>query len=292
MLRSMTAFGRGQFRGENEDFLVEIHSVNSRRLEILINIPGDLTEFDPPLRKLVRGALSRGRLTLYASCQPAYDRGEGFRVNSEMAKQLKHAYDRLRKSLGYDGEVDFSIIASRHDLIVPGNPEASPEKRWAGLKAAALDALDQLTAMKQTEGQNLRPAFDDGVNTLDKMVALIEQLAPAAVEAHNERLKARIQEASPLLSDNEDRILREIAVLADKLDISEEIARLRSHIGQFRSFLDELEPCGRRMEFLIQEMNREINTIGSKTADLTISRLVLAGKTELEKLREQSQNIE
>jgi len=124
------------------------------------------------------------------------------------------------------------------------------------------------------------------------MVASIEELAPSALEARKERLKARIQEASPLLTDNDERILREIAVLADKLDISEEIARLRSHIDQFRSFLDELEPCGRRMEFLIQEMNREINTIGSKTDDLTISRLVIAGKTELEKVREQSQNIE
>ncbi len=292
MLRSMTAFGRAQAAAENEDFLVEIHSVNSRRLEIVINMPGELTQFDPPLRNLIAGAVSRGRLTVFITCQPSYGRGQAFRVNTDMAKQLKEAYDDLRRILGYAGRVDFSTIASRYDLIVAGNPPSNPEKRWPALKAAAEDALAQLIRMKQSEGQNLLTSFQDILEQLQQALTDIEQLAPAALETHKEKLATRVREAAPGLTDNEERILREIAILADKLDICEEIARLNSHIEQFRGFMDDAEPRGRTMDFLIQEMNREINTIGAKAADLRISTLVVRAKTELEKLREQTHNIE
>ncbi|NQT82497.1 YicC family protein [bacterium] len=292
MLRSMTAFGRGQSLGESEDFLVEIHSVNGRRLEIVINMEGHLTEFHPPLRSLIAGALWRGRVTVFVSRQPSSDRGVGFRVNTELAKELKRAYEELRKNLGYEGEVDFSIIASRSDLIVQGNPAADSEKRWIALKSAADNALDRLIAMKETEGHNLRSAFDNLLNDLEKIVASIEDLAPSALVRYEERLKGRISDAAAGLADNDERILREIAILADKLDISEETTRLRSHIDQFRALMEDLGPCGRTMEFLVQEMNREVNTIGAKSDDLTISKLVVRAKTELEKLREQSQNIE
>jgi len=292
LLRSMTAFGRGQAAGESEDFLVEIHSVNSRRLEIVVNMPGELTEFDPLLRKIIGGALWRGRVTVFVSCQPAYDRGQPFRVQTDMARQLKRAYDQLKESLGYEGEADFSLIASRHDLVVPGNPLLDAQSRWAALKAASENALSQLIAMKRAEGDNLRPVFEEGLNELERIVLSIEQLVPAAVQKHSDRLRERILEASPGLGDNEERILREVAIVADKLDTSEEVARLKSHIQQFRAFMDDVEPSGRRMDFLIQEMNREINTIGAKADDLEISRLVVRGKTEIEKLREQGHNIE
>jgi uncharacterized protein (TIGR00255 family) len=292
LLHSMTAFGRGQSHGENEDFLVEIHSVNHRRLEVVVNIPGELTEFDPPLRKLIGAALSRGRISLFVSVQPAYDRGNAVRLNTDMARQLKKAYDQLRTSLGYEGEVDFSIIASRPDLIVPGSPAADPKSRWTALNAAAKTALDELLAMKKIEGENLRKGFDQSLHELEKIVASVEELAPVALQKHIQRLKERVREATSELPDNEDRVLREIAIFADKLDVSEELARLKSHIAQFRSFMDEPKPSGRTMDFLVQEMNREINTIGAKADDLTVSKMVVRGKTELEKIREQAQNIE
>lgn len=292
MLRSMTAFGRGQSRGQNEDYLVEIHSLNSRRLEIVINMPGDLTEFDPRLRKLIAQSISRGRVAVSVSCQPAYNRGKALRVNTEMARELKRAYDELMETLGYEGEADFSLIASRYDVVTPGNPPGDPELRWTGLKAAAEKALAQLLTMKESEANNLRGDFEHGLNDLEKMVAAIGELAPASLETRKEILKTRIREASPALDDNEERFVREIAILADKLDISEELSRLKSHIAQFRSLLEDVEACGRTIDFLIQEMNREINTIGAKGNDLTISRLVVRGKSELQKLREQAQNIE
>jgi uncharacterized protein (TIGR00255 family) len=292
LLHSMTAFGRGQSHGENEDFLVEIHSVNHRRLEIVLNIPGELTEFDPPLRKLIGAALSRGRISLFVSVQPAYDRAKAFRLNTDMARQLKKAYDELRTSLGYDGEVDFSIIASRPDLIVSGSLPADPQTRWTALKAAAQAALHELLAMKKIEGDNLRKGFDESLSELDKIVASVEEIAPAALQKHIHRLKERVSEATSELADNQDRVLREIAIFADKLDLSEEVARLKSHIAQFRTFMDDAKPSGRTMDFLVQEMNREINTIGAKADDLTVSRMVVRGKTELEKIREQAQNIE
>jgi uncharacterized protein (TIGR00255 family) len=288
----MTAFGRGHFLGENEHFLVEMHSVNSRHLEIVVNMPGELTEFDPRLRKIVRAAVSRGHVTVFVSCQPAYGRGQGFRVNAEMARALKEAYDQLRQLLAYEGDVDFFSIASRYDLVVPGNPPADPEQRWSGLKAAAEEALSVLIAMKQTEGENLRPALADSLDELQRTLASIEELAPVALQRHKETLKARIADAAPGLADNDERILREIVILADRLDLTEEINRIKSHLDQFRSIMAEVEPCGRTMHFLTQEVNREINTIGAKSDDLRISRLVVSAKTELEKLREQSSNIE
>jgi len=292
LFRSMTAFGRGQSHGQNEDYLVEIHSVNSRRLEIVINIPVGLTEFDPRLRKLIAGSISRGRVAVSISCQPVPNRGEALRLDTEMARDIKRAYDDLMKSLGYEGQVSFSLIASRHDLLTPVKPPADPEVRWAGLKAAAEKALAQLLAMKEAEAKNLRGDFEEDLADLEQMVASIAELAPASLETRKEILQTRITEASPDLDDNQDRFAREIAILADKLDISEELTRLKSHIAQFRSLLEDVEPCGRTIDFVIQEMNREINTIGAKANDLMISRLVVRGKTELQKLREQAQNIE
>ncbi len=292
MLRSMTAFGRGQASGQQEDFLVEIHSVNSRRLEIVVNASGQLTEFDPLLRKFISGSISRGRVAVYVSSQPAYGRATLFRANTDLAKQLKGAYDELSKALGYKDRVDFSVIASQPDIIVPAESPGDPQDRWSVLKAAAEGALAKLIAMKETEGSNLRKIFEDSLAELEKTVDAIQKTAPAALRRHTERLKERIQQAASPLPDDEERILREIVILADKLDVSEEIARLQSHIQQFRALIDGSEPCGRTMDFLIQEMSREINTIGAKGDDLTISRLVVHAKTELEKMREQGQNIE
>jgi uncharacterized protein (TIGR00255 family) len=288
----MTAFGRGQAPGENEEFLVEIHSVNSRRIEIVINMPGDLTEFDPPLRKLISEAVSRGRISVYVSSNPVGNRGNAFIVNADVARQIKDAYDGLRRDLGYDGPVDFSVVASHSDLIVQGKPPAESEKRWGTLRTAAEAALAQLIAMKEAEGENLRKVFDDCLKELEHAVSSIQEFAPGGLERRTEKLKERIHETASGLLDNDERILREIVIFADKLDVSEEIARLESHLDQFRGFLDDALPCGRTIHFLLQEMNREINTIGAKVDDLEISRLVVHAKTELEKMREQGQNIE
>jgi uncharacterized protein (TIGR00255 family) len=292
LLRSMTAFARGQSSGENEDFLIEIHSVNSRRLEIATNLPGELTEFDAPLRKLVNSFVTRGRVSVYLSMKPNSDGAPSLEANVPMARQIKSAYDQLKTLLGYEGQVDFSIIASRPDLILQPKPPADPEQRWKPIESAARAALAALIAMKEAEGQNLRSAFDDCLAELDTIIASIGDASPTALDRHTQKLKEKIRQAAPDLTDNEDRILREIVILADKLDISEEIERLKSHIRQFRELMDDPKPCGRTMDFLIQEMNREVNTIGAKAADLSISQLVVHAKTELERMREQAQNIE
>jgi uncharacterized protein (TIGR00255 family) len=288
----MTAFGRGQFSAETEDFLVELHSVNSRRLEIIVNMPGDLTEFDPALRKLISGSLTRGRVSVFVSAQPTYNRGRALHVNTELAQQLKDAYDELRASLGYEGEVDFPLIASRPEIIVPAAGTADSQERWLAIQSATEQALAQLIAMKENEGSNLRPSLETHLTTLETTVGDIETLAPSSLEKRTDKLRARITEAFSELSDTQDRILREIALLADRLDICEEIARLTSHLQQFRELLDDTAPSGRTLLFLLQEMNREINTIGAKANDLAISQCVVRGKAEIEKLREQTENLE
>ncbi len=292
MLRSMTGFARGQASGENEDFLTEIHSVNSRRLEIVTNLSGDLTEFDPPLRKLVSSFVSRGRVSVYLSVKPTSDKVPDFEADIATARRIKKAYDELRHLLGYEGQVDFSIIASRPELLLQPVKPVENRRRWQSIEEATRAALAKLVAMKQAEGDNLREGFDESLASLEATVAEIGDAAGTALERHTRKLKERIQEVAPTLSDNEDRVLREIVIWADKLDISEEIDRLKSHITQFRELMDDPKPCGRTMDFLIQEMNREVNTIGAKAADLTISRRVVLAKTQLEKMREQAQNIE
>lgn len=288
----MTAFGRGQSSAAIDQILVEIHSVNSRRLEIIVNLPGELTEFDPPLRKLIAGAISRGRVSVYVSNQRSAGRTPAFRVNSELAKELKAAYDELRESLGYAGEVDFGILAGRPEIIAPDTAPGDCEECWAGIQTATKEALSQLLAMKEKEGQNLRPSLEVNLDDVEETLSVIEGLAPGVLKKHKARLTERISEAFPGLGDNEERVLREIALLADRLDISEEIARLRSHMKQFGDLLDAAEPAGRTLQFLLQEMNREINTIGSKANDLAISREVVRGKAAMEKLREQANNLE
>lgn len=288
----MTAFARGQASAESEDFLIEIHSVNSRRLEIVVNLPGDLTEFDPPLRKLVSEALTRGRVTVHVNVRPNSAKAAPFLADTTLARQLKHTYDDLRTALGYEGPVDFSILAARPELIAYTPVSGDSPERWQHLQTAVRSALQRLTTMKQTEGDNLRPTFDAALSRLQRSISSIRAAAPAAVQKQTEKLRARINEVAPNLCDNDERLLREIVILADKLDLAEELDRLDSHLSQFRLLLNDDKPCGRTMDFLIQEMNREINTIGAKAADLTISQLVVEAKVQLEVMREQAQNIE
>jgi uncharacterized protein (TIGR00255 family) len=292
LLKSMTAFARGQASGGGEDVLIEIHSVNSRRLEIVTNLPGDLTEFDPPLRKLVSDFLTRGRVTVHVSVRPNAAEAPPFQADTTLARQLKAAYDELRTALGYSGPVDFSILASRPELIAYLPLSEDPAKRWETVQAAARGALERLVSMKQAEGDNLRPVFENCLAHLHRTTAAIRDAASGAVEKQTQKLQARIADIAPNLGDNDERILREIVILADKLDLAEELDRLDSHLSQFRVLMDEAKPCGRTMDFLVQEMNREVNTIGAKAADLTISQLVVEAKVQLEMMREQAQNIE
>lgn len=288
----MTAFARGQASAESEDFLIEIHSVNSRRLEIVVNLPGDLTEFDPPLRKLVSESLTRGRVTVHISVRPNSTKARPFQADTTLARQLKLTYDELRAALGYSGPVDFSILASRPELIAYSPVVGDPAPRWATLQTGVRSALQRLITMKQTEGENLRAVFENSLAHLQRTISAIRAAAPAAVEKQTEKLRAKINEIAPNLGDHDERLLREIVILADKLDLAEELDRFDSHLSQFQLLMNDEKPCGRTMDFLIQEMNREINTIGAKAADLTISQLVVEAKVQLEVMREQAQNIE
>lgn len=292
LLRSMTAFARGQASGESEDFLIEVHSVNSRRLEIATNLPGDLIQFDPSLRKLIGEPVTRGRVTVHVSVRPNPAKGASFRADTALARQLKNAYDELRSLLGYPGQVEFSVLAARGELLVYPEVPEDPGKRWGVLQTAACAALQRLLLMKETEGENLRPVFEACLGRLERATAAIREAAPAAMARHTEKLRLKIKDAAPGLGDNEERLLREIVILADKLDLAEELDRLNSHISQFRVLMNDPKPCGRTMDFLIQEMNREVNTVGAKAADLTISQLVVEAKVQLEVMREQAQNIE
>ncbi len=293
MIRSMTAFGRGEAIDELGHFIVEIQSVNRKHLEVDINLPRELGQLDPQVRSRVNGALGRGKVTCTLCARLAPGQAHNVEPNEALAHMIKASYEQLRQALGYDEPVKFDAIARNKEVLTHNNHVGDPGIFWPPVGAALNSALAQLTAMKTAEGQVITDDFRQRLDAIAGHVDAIEQAAPHAVERYRARLGERLRELAIELVDNEDRLVREAAILAEKLDITEEIVRLRSHVEQFRAYLgsDEVS-VGRTLEFLTQEMHRELNTIGSKSQELDITNRVVLAKSELEKIREQVRNVE
>jgi len=293
VIRSMTAFGRGEAIDELGHFIVEIQSVNRKHLEVDINLPRELGQLDPQVRSRVNGALGRGKVTCTLCARLAPGQAHNVEPNEALAHMIKASYEQLRQALGYDEPVKFDAIARNKEVLTHNNHVGDPGIFWPPVGAALNSALAQLTAMKTAEGQVITDDFRQRLDAIAGHVDAIEQAAPHAVERYRARLGERLRELAIELVDNEDRLVREAAILAEKLDITEEIVRLRSHVEQFRAYLgsDEVS-VGRTLEFLTQEMHRELNTIGSKSQELDITNRVVLAKSELEKIREQVRNVE
>jgi uncharacterized protein (TIGR00255 family) len=198
----------------------------------------------------------------------------------------------LQENLGLPGEIRLETMANFRDIFTRKEVETDLEKEWVSVKAALEGALNSLEAMRRDEGLALREDFLKRLSAVEKMIQGIEEKAPLALNASRDRLAQRVQELSGGLEIDENRLAQEVAYLAERSDITEELVRLRSHLNQFRDMLDLPEPAGRKLEFLLQEISREANTIGSKAGDAAISQVVVEIKSELEKMREQVQNVE
>jgi len=293
MIRSMTGYGRAEVEGEKFTMTVEARSVNHRHLDIVLKLPRSLTSLELEARRVIQRKVQRGRLEVGVELRSLTAGGGPIKVDPVLAREYVELSRGLAVELGIPGTLTLEWLLDRPGVVVLGEPEPLvPEQIWPILAEALTRALAELTVRRETEGEALAEALT-GLH--DALTAEVERIA-ARVPAHLERQTARLRERiSALLAGapvDEGRLAMEIAIWAERSDISEELTRLRAHLDHFAGLLKDGGAVGRMQEFLIQEMNREVNTVASKADELEISQSTIAAKGLLEKLREQVQNIE
>lgn len=294
MLKSMTAYGRAHFHSEIGDFVVEIQSVNRKFLEINAFIPKELASFEIQLKKWLLPHVSRGQVTLRVSV--SYENTSPIIVhpNLPLAKQIKQAWDRIGKHLHLDnGEFNLSLLANVEGIMLFEENIKEEDRYSYVLKQALENAVEQFVKMKTQEGALLQTDILERMTRIYQWMKIVEKKVPYASKKYREKLLARIEEVLPGTIESDDRILREVALFAEKVDIAEEVTRFFCHVNHFEELVQsENATIGKTLEFVLQELNREVNTIGSKSSDIEISRYVIDIKSELERIREQIQNVE
>lgn len=292
MAYSMTGFGRSETRGNGYSFSIEMKSVNHRFLEISVKLPRYLNIFEERTRKVIQEKVSRGRIEVYINVKEMEEKKRLVKVDKELTLSYDNSLKELAQLFNSAYITDIYRLVSLPEVITVEEEEIDVEVLWPFLEAAVRTALDQLLKMRAVEGETLLKDLRNRAEYLLELTAKIEQRSPEVITDYQARLQEKL---TLLLTDtaiDETRLAMEVALLADRASIDEEIVRMKSHIEQFKTTLRSSEAIGRKLDFLLQEMNREINTIGSKANDLQISHLVVEGKSELEKIREQVQNIE
>lgn len=292
MIKSMTGFGRERRVIGSREILVEIRSVNHRYYEFTAKTPRAYGYLDEKLKAFMHGAISRGKVEVSVAI---YNQ-EGVNANIEINKEIAEGYiNALRNSaedLGLEDDLKLSNVIRLPDVFTVVKVIDDEEEIWQQVSEVAGEALKHFVEMRETEGVKMYDDITSRLDMIEETVGKIEKLSPASVQAYRQRLYDKIAEVVGDRNIDEGRILTEAAIFADKIAVDEETVRLRSHIAQFRELLDSGEPVGRKIDFLIQEMNREVNTTGSKAQELEITRMVVDMKAEIEKIREQIQNIE
>lgn len=292
MPNSMTGFGRGAAQDEQYSIIVEMKAVNHRFLEINIRQPKQFFAFEDRLKKQIQGKLDRGKVDIFVTFEYVTAKKAVVKVDQELASAYQQGLQTLREITGIMDDIHLREIATFPGVMTVDTPEDDTERLATLLQQALSEALNGFLAMRATEGEALAQDLRGHLDQIETTVTKISAYAPEVVRGQKERLEQRIAELLGAVEVDQAKLANEIAFFADKVDISEELARLRSHIAQFRETLTYSVPIGRKLEFILQEMLRETNTIGSKCNALDISRLVIENKSALEKIREQIQNIE
>ena len=293
-MKSMTGFGSGTATKDGITCTVEIKSVNARFLDLFIRSPKQMNPFESIIRGMVQDCINRGKVEVSVSIQDAGERPKTFTINSVLRKQIQ---ELLVQEEFYDDPKKVPLQAVNSistDWIQQQDTPIAEEVLSDIVKESTSSALDALIAMRAIEGEHIQQDLVDRMVTLENIISHIDTNKAGAVEAYREHIRSKIQEylVSLETSISEERFLQEIAILADKTDITEEIVRFSSHVVQLKNTLTDENPIGRKVDFILQEMNREVNTIGSKAMDSNITEFVVQLKCELEKIREQVQNVE
>lgn len=292
MARSMTGFGRCQKLIDGREITLEIKSVNHRYFEFSSRIRGNYGYLEEKLKSLVSASVSRGKVDL--SLYIGGVSGEDIRVtpNLPLAEGYQRAIAEIAAELGLKNDLTVGSLLRFSEIFNVEKQPEDEEKVWAIVKEAAEEALAGFVAMRVREGERLHHDLDTRLATIDTLVTKVEELSPKSVEDYRNKLLSKLGDVLAERGIDEQRILLEAAIFAERIAVAEETVRLRSHLSQFHTILSKDEPIGRKLDFLVQEINREVNTIGSKCQSLEISRIVIELKSEIEKIREQIQNIE
>ncbi len=292
-LRSMTGYGGASVISAGVTVEVELSSVNRKQMDIILSLPRPLSALEPRVEEEISKAISRGRITGDISVRLSSEaRRRGVVVDEELARTYLRAIRRTAKNIGLKDDLGSRALLELPDVVRYEQEAESAEQIWPILNRALQGALRHLLAMRLREGRELQKDLEKRVKQLGARLDRVRQRAPQVVASYREKLQARLKAAGFEFQNTDERLLRELAFFADKSDITEEITRLDSHFKQAHKLMQSNEPAGRSLDFLAQEMFREINTIGSKANDTAILKDVVSMKAELERIREQVQNVE
>ncbi len=292
MIKSMTGFGRVQETVDGMNVTVELRSVNHRYFEFTAKVPRTYGFLEEKLKTFTNSLVSRGKLECYVAVEQLEESETTVSVNASLAKGYVDALRQLSEMFDLSADVSAAALSRYPDVLVLQKTAADEERIWNAVRSVAEKAVRRFIEMRETEGAKLKADILSRADTILEHVAFVETRSPQTVKEYNEKLKQRMEELLGNTQIDEQRLLTEAAIFADKIAVDEETVRLRSHISQLRTFMEADEPIGRKLDFLVQEINREANTIGSKAQDVEIAKRVIAVKAEVEKIREQVQNIE
>ncbi|TFH23698.1 MAG: YicC family protein [Myxococcales bacterium] len=290
-MKSMTGFGAAQARAGDVEIAVEVRSVNQRHLDVKVAAPREYAPWEPDLRRAVAAAIGRGRVEVFVNRSSA-SRGKEIFLQKDLARAYVNAWRDLQRELGLAGEVDLALLQGRGELFQKGERPGNPEAELETVRALLDRALAAHARARGREGAHLKRDMESRARALRVLVKEIRKRAKILVPHLKERLEKRIGELLGRDQIDPARLAQEAALLADRADVTEELVRLESHLDSLRDIFAAEGPVGKRIDFVLQEINRELNTIGSKAADLEVTNHVLAGKAEVEKVREQVQNVE
>lgn len=292
MIKSMTGFGREQGVVEGYEIQVEIRSVNHRYFEFSSRIPRSFSYLDEKLKSFVSERVSRGKVEVSVTISKTEGVEAEIEVNQEIAAGYVNALRNANIKLGLNDDLSLSDITRFPDVFKIQKVQDDEEVVWNAVKQICFEALNRFINMRETEGQKMYEDISSRLDFIEEKTNEIEKISPLISENYKNRLYSKIKETLEDRDIDEQRVLTEVAIFSDKIAVDEETVRLHSHVSQLRELINSSEPVGRKLDFLVQELNREVNTIGSKAQDLSVTKTVVELKSEIEKIREQIQNIE
>ncbi len=292
MIKSMTGYGRAEAVIDGMNISVEIKSVNHRYFEFSARVPRVYGFLEEKMKTFTNSLVARGKIECYVSVENLEETETEIIVNHSLAEGYLKAVREIGDRLSVDGDISAYSLSRFPDVLTLHKAPDDEDKIWNAVKTVAEEAIEKFVKMRETEGERLRNDILSRADYIIECVEFVEKRSPETVKEYNEKLKQRMKDLLGDASVDETRLLNEAAIYADKIAVAEETVRLRSHISQLRTFMNADEAIGRKLDFLVQEINREANTIGSKAQDVEIAKRVISIKAEVEKIREQVQNIE
>lgn len=291
-MRSMTGYGRGEVDHGGAKFRVELNSVNRKQSDIVINLPREFAELEARIRQAINEKLSRGRTSVVVSHEDGANGSRKLALDTALARSYHDAMRALQKELDAPGEISIGTILQAPGVMRFSETRVDAEQAWHAVEKALASGLTELIKMREREGKHLAKDLQQRLKLIRGRIKEVRALFPDVAKTYREALRERIKKAGLDLALDDERLLKEVALFADRSDVSEELTRLESHFAQFAEQLRKDEPVGRTLEFITQEIFRELNTLGAKANDAAISQRVVLCKAELEKIREQIQNVE